>query len=213
MVEPAEADVVGPAVAADDPDARSTSSSASSSGPWRRRRAAGQRVFSRATSDARAARRPRRGRRRAARREVGADRSGSRRAAARLAPLLLGREPDTEPELGVVLEQRVGPGRPAAGRRPAPGRRREVAAVDRRAAGGVGDDQPVADELGEQLEVRRLATAGTGARELEQRLEQLGTLDRGRRECVGRPPAARRKLRDALRPLASASGGAISAAL
>ena len=54
-----------------------------------------------------------------------------------------------------------------AGPRPARSTRvrrgRQVAAVDRRAAGGVGDQQPVAEELGEQLEVRRLAAAGAGA--------------------------------------------------
>ena len=55
-------------------------------------------------------------------------------------------------------------------------RRRQVAAVDRRAAGRVGDQQPVAEELREQLEVRRLAAAGAGARVFEQRLEELRAL-------------------------------------
>ena len=79
-------------------------------------------------------------------------------------------QPHAEAELGVVLEQRVGPGRAAAVAVRASRRRRQVAAVDRRAAGGVGDQQPVAEELGQQLEVRRLAAAGAGAGELEQRL-------------------------------------------
>ena len=54
-----------------------------------------------------------------------------------------------------------------------PRRRRQVGAVDRRAAGGVGDDHPVAEQLGDQLDVGRLAAAGAGARELEERLEHL----------------------------------------
>ena len=62
--------------------------------------------------------------------------------------------------------------RPSASRRP--GRGRQVAAVDRRAAGRVRDHQPVAEELREELQVRRLAAAGAGAGELEQRLEELG---------------------------------------
>ena len=50
-------------------------------------------------------------------------------------------EPHAEAELGVVLEERVGPRRPAP---VAVGRVRrggQVAAVDRRAAGGIGDQQ------------------------------------------------------------------------
>ena len=64
-----------------------------------------------------------------------------------------------------------------AGPRPSlvlrPRRHRQVAAVDRRAAGGVGDLQAVAEQLRQQLEVGRLAAAGAGAGELEQRLEEL----------------------------------------
>ena len=64
--------------------------------------------------------------------------------------------------------------RPARGPRGSSSRRdRQVAAVDRRAAGGIGDLQPVAEQLREQLEIRRLAAAGAGAGELEQRLEEL----------------------------------------
>ena len=57
------------------------------------------------------------------------------------------------------------------------GRGRQVAAVDRGAAGGVGDERAVAEELGEQLDVGRLAAAGAGAGELEERLEELRALD------------------------------------
>ena len=87
--------------------------------------------------------------------------------------MLVGGEAQAQAELGIVLEQRVGPGRAAALGVRGPGRRRQVAAVDRRAAGGVGDLQAVAEQLREQLEVRRLAAAGAGAGELEQRLEEL----------------------------------------
>ena len=60
----------------------------------------------------------------------------------------------------------------------------QVAAVDRRAAGGVGDHHAVAEQLGDELEVRRLAAARARARELEQRLEHLRALDRVVRQQV-----------------------------
>ena len=89
---------------------------------------------------------------------------------ARLLLLLVDRQPHAEAELGVVLEERVVPGRPAPVARLGVGRGREVAAVDGRAAGGVGDEGPVAEELGEELDVRGLAAAGAGTGELEERL-------------------------------------------
>ena len=89
----------------------------------------------------------------------------------------VGGEPEAEPELGVVLEQGVRPRRAAPVGVGRPRRGRQVAAVDRRAAGGVGDHQPVAEQLREQLDVRRLTAAGAGAGELEQRLEELGAAD------------------------------------
>ena len=112
----------------------------------------------------------------------------------RLRCLLVEREPHAEAELGVVLEERVRPrGAAAVGVR-RPRRRRQVAAVDRRAAGRVRDEQPVAEELGQELQVRRLAAAGAGAGELEQRLQHLRALDRRRLyERRGRSPAASRK--------------------
>ena len=58
-----------------------------------------------------------------------------------------------------------------------PRRRRQVGAVDRRAARGVGDDHAVAEQLADELDVGRLAAAAAGARELEQRLEHLAALD------------------------------------
>ena len=99
----------------------------------------------------------------------------------------VGGEPEAEPELGVVLEERVRPGRPAAVGVGRPRRGRQVAAVDRRAAGRVGDHQPVAEQLREQLEVRRLAAARAGAGELEQRLAGTGC----RARCRSRPATGR----------------------
>ena len=93
--------------------------------------------------------------------------------------------PQAEAELRVVLEQRVRPRRPAAVAVGRVRRRRQVAAVDRRAAGRVGDQQAVAEQLRQQLEVRRLAAAGARARVLEQRLEELRALviDLGQSPC------------------------------
>ena len=90
--------------------------------------------------------------------------------------LLIERGAHAEAELGVVFEERVGPRRPAALRVLAVGRGGQVAAVDRRAAGGIGDVEPIAEELGEQLDVGRFAAARAGARELKERLQQLQIL-------------------------------------
>ena len=51
------------------------------------------------------------------------------------------------------------------------------AAVDRGAAGGVGDLHAVAEELGDQLDIRCFAAAGASAGELEERLFELAALD------------------------------------
>ena len=59
-----------------------------------------------------------------------------------------------------------------------PRRGGQVAAVDRRATGGVGHDRPVAEQLAHQFQVRRFAAAGAGARELEQRLRELRAFHR-----------------------------------
>ena len=95
----------------------------------------------------------------------------------RLLGVLVDRQPEAEAELGVVLEERVRPRRAAPVGVDRVGRRRQVAAVDRRAAGGIGDERAVAEELGEQLDVRRLAAAGAGPGVLEERLEELRALD------------------------------------
>ena len=89
-------------------------------------------------------------------------------------------EPDAETELGVVLEQAVAPRRAAALVVGAVRRGRQVAAVDAAASGGVGDQQVIAEQLRQQLEVRRLAASRARAAELEQRPAQLAGLHRRR---------------------------------
>ena len=106
----------------------------------------------------------------------------------------VGGEPEAEPELGVVLEEGVRPGRATPLGVGRPRRRRQVAAVDRRAAGCVGDHQPVAEELREELDVRRLAAAGAGAGELEERLQELGAAHRA--EVDPRPVARGQRLEE-----------------
>ena len=81
---------------------------------------------------------------------------------------------DAVAEFPVVLEQRVSPGRPVTARVHRVGHRGHVGAPDRGAARGVRDDETVAEQLGEQLHVRRLAAAAAAAGELQQRFLQLG---------------------------------------
>ena len=83
--------------------------------------------------------------------------------------LLIDGQAEAEAELGAVLEQRVRPGRAAALVVDRVGRAGQVAAVDRRAARGVADQHPVAEELRDELDVGRFAAAGAGPGELEQR--------------------------------------------
>ena len=84
--------------------------------------------------------------------------------------LLVQRQAHAQAKFGVVFEERVGPGRAAPFAVDGPGGGGQVAAVDGGAAGGIGDQHAVAEELGEQLDVGCLAAAGAGAGELEQRL-------------------------------------------
>ena len=83
-------------------------------------------------------------------------------------------------EFGVVLKQRVRPGGSATFAIGGPRRHRQIAAVDGRAAGGVGDLQAVTEQLGQQLQVWCLAAAGAGAGVGEQRLEELHAADIGK---------------------------------
>src|SRR4029450_13346425 len=73
-------------------------------------------------------------------------------------------------------EQRVRPRRASTVTIEGPRCRRLASAVDRRASGGVRDEGPVTEELAQELEIGRLAAAGAGARELEERLEELAVL-------------------------------------
>ncbi len=177
VVQAAEADVVGPAVAADDPDAAAD----------QRRRRSAPASWRRGESSCRQPLPQRRdplpllgdlrlgssGAFRAARRPASSPSSpASRRSRLLGVVLLAGRPPAAArgrtrrcPRTASWTRSARGPSAFVG-----PGRRRQVAAVDRRAAGRVGDQHPVAEELGHQLHVGRLAAAGTGAGELEQRL-------------------------------------------
>ena len=96
--------------------------------------------------------------------------------------LLIDGEALAQAEFGIVFEERVGPGRSAAFGVGAVGRGGQVGAVDGGAAGGIGDHHAVAEELGDQLDVRGFAAAGAGAGELKERPEQLDVLHLGGRK-------------------------------
>jgi hypothetical protein len=68
--------------------------------------------------------------------------------------LVVDRQTIAEAKLGVVFEERVRPCRTASVAVVCPRRRRQVATVDRRAAGRIGDDHTVAKQLRRQLDVR-----------------------------------------------------------
>ena len=61
--------------------------------------------------------------------------------------LVVHREPHAHAELGIIFKQGVAPCRPAVLSIGGPGRGGQVAAVDARTAGRVGDDRPVAEDL------------------------------------------------------------------
>jgi len=86
------------------------------------------------------------------------------------------RQADPVAELGVVLEEGVRPRRPPPVLVDGVGRGGEVASVNGGAAGGVGEEEAVPGELGEQLQVGRLPAARTGPGELEERLAELAVL-------------------------------------
>ena len=87
---------------------------------------------------------------------------------------LVGGEAHAETELGIVLEQRIVPGRPPALGVGRVRRGRQVATVDRRTAGGIGDQHAVAEQLRGEPDVRRFATADAGTGKLEERRQQHG---------------------------------------
>ncbi|MNG97572.1 hypothetical protein D3C79_566900 [compost metagenome] len=88
--------------------------------------------------------------------------------------MLIDGEPEAQAKLGVVLEQGVGPGRAAPLGVGGVGGGGQVAAINRRATGGVGNQQPVPVELGQQLDIGGLATAGAGAGVFKQGRDELG---------------------------------------
>ena len=111
--------------------------------------------------------------------EFFADRSrGFGESLARDFGLLVDRVAHAEAEFGVVFEQRVRPGRAAAVLIDGVRRRGQVAAVNRGAAGGVGDVGAVAEELRHQLDVGRFAARGAGAGEFDERRHELRVADR-----------------------------------
>ena len=180
VVEAAEADVVRPAVAADDPDALLDEVVGDEREPRRLRPGDRARATRSAATRSRCAAMPASAPWSASRMDGGeavAERPASPASSARAcAPRLSSarRMPNPNSALSSNSElDHAGP-RPVVVRGVRRGR--QVAAVDRRAAGGVGDHRPVAEELGEELQVRRLAAARAGAGVLEQRLEELRAL-------------------------------------
>ena len=83
----------------------------------------------------------------------------------------------TEAMLGVVFKQGVGPGGAVAFLVGAVGRSSGGTAPDGGAAGGVGDIHPIAEELGHEAGIAGLGAAGAGAGELQQRGAELAALD------------------------------------
>ena len=93
--------------------------------------------------------------------------------------MLVDADAEAQAEFGIVLEQRVAPGRAASFGVLAVGRGGQVAAVDRGAAGGVGHHHAVAEQLAGQADIGRFAAADAGGGKLEQRLHHHRTLDGG----------------------------------
>ena len=79
-------------------------------------------------------------------------------------------------EFGVVLEEGIGPDRTAALGVGAVGGGGQIAAKDRRAAGGVGDQQAVADQLRQQFEIRALRRSPSRRRKTQTAAGRTGRL-------------------------------------
>src|SRR6516225_4150453 len=97
--------------------------------------------------------------------------------------LLINGEPHAEAKLCVVFKQRVRPGGPTPLAVLRIRCRWKISAVDRRAARRVANQQTIAEQLGQQLEVRSLTATRASTREFKQRLEQLRIFDL----CVRNP--------------------------
>ena len=102
----------------------------------------------------------------------------------RVVSSLVEREPHPQPEFRVVFEQRIRPRRPAAFGIRGVRRGRQIAAVYRGASGCVRNQQSIAEELGEQLDVGRLAASCARSGKFEQRFEQLRIFNLRMREAV-----------------------------
>src|SRR5207245_8939322 len=87
---------------------------------------------------------------------------------ARELALLINREPEPQPKLGVVFKQGVRPRRPATLGILRPRRRGQVAAINGRASGRIRDERTVSKKLREQFQIRRLAAARASSREVKQ---------------------------------------------
>ena len=133
--------------------------------------------------------------------------------------MLVGGKAHAETELGIVLKQGIRLGGAATFDVPGPRRGGLIAAIDRGAAGGVCDQEPFAEELRDQIDVRRLTAAGAGAGELEQWLQELQTVH-GRkpdtrvvvdRQCFGKRDVSFRIVQD--RRLRHHVDGAVAGAL
>ncbi len=92
---------------------------------------------------------------------------------ARELALRIERHAEAETKLRVILEKRVAPRRSAPFSVVRPWSRGKIASVYRGTAGGIGDEETIPEKLGEQLEIRRFAAAGTGPGEFKQRLLHL----------------------------------------
>ena len=87
--------------------------------------------------------------------------------------LLVNGESESQAEFGIVFKEGIRPSRSAAIEILGPGRRWQVPAVDRRAAGRIGDYAAISKELRNQLQIWRLTASRTSSREFKQRLLDL----------------------------------------
>ena len=87
--------------------------------------------------------------------------------------LLVESESHTETELGVIFEEGVRPSGTMTIFVNGPRRGGKVTTVDGGATSCVGDDHAITEELGDEFDVRRLTATSASARELEERLNEL----------------------------------------
>ena len=101
--------------------------------------------------------------------------------------LFVHRQSHAQAKLGIVFEERIGPGWTAPLRIAGVRSCGQVAAVDRRAAGRIRDHQAIAKKLGEQLDIRRFTAARASSGKLEERFQQAGRLLPGRGKAGSGP--------------------------